>query len=65
MSPRQKEAFKYFYYTDLTAREIGAKMGVNINGAQSLKNAYIRKLKNIAEELRNKITKLGYYAEAN
>ena len=65
MSPRQKEAFKYFYYTDLTAREIGAKMGVNINGAQSLKNAYIRKLKSIADELRNKITKLGYYAEAN
>lgn len=65
MSPRQKEAFKYFYYTDLTAREIGVKMGVNINGAQSLKNAYIRKLKSIAEELRNKIIKLGYYAEAN
>ena len=65
MSPRQKEAFKYFYYTDLTAREIGAKMGVNINGAQSLKNAYIRKLKSIAEELRNKIIKLGYYATTN
>ena len=45
MTEREKQAFEYFYYTDLTAREIGVIMGITINGAQSLKNKYIRKLK--------------------
>lgn len=51
LTKREKEAFKYFYYTDLTAKEIGLKMGISINGAQSLKNSYMRKLRKNSLEL--------------
>ena len=60
LSPRQKEAWEYFYYTDMTAREIGFLMGININGCQSLKNAGLRKLKSVKEELKENILNLGY-----
>ena len=58
MSERQKQAFDYFYYTDLTAREIGEIMGITINGAQSLKNNYIRALKSNSEEFRQRLLSL-------
>lgn len=55
MSEREKQAFEYFYYTDLTAREIGAIMGITINGAQSLKNNYMRKLKRNSQEFSERL----------
>lgn len=55
MSEREKQAFEYFYYTDLTAREIGAIMGITINGAQSLKNSYMRKLKRNSQEFSERL----------
>lgn len=55
MSEREKQAFEYFYYTDLTAREIGEIMGISINGAQSLKNSYMRKLKRNSQEFSERL----------
>lgn len=55
MSEREKQAFEYFYYTDLTAREIGAIMGITINGAQALKNNYMRKLKRNSQEFSERL----------
>lgn len=63
LTPRQKEVFEYFYYTDLTAREIGQKLGININGVQSLKtgvSGYINRLRKHAEELRNDLLDVGF-----
>lgn len=63
LTPRQREAFEYFYYTDLTAREIGQKLGLNINGVQSLKtgvSGYINRLRKHAEEFRNDLLGVGY-----
>lgn len=63
LTPRQAQAFEYFYYTDLTAREIGQKMGININGVQSLKtgvSGYISRLRKHADELRNDLLNAGY-----
>ncbi len=57
---REREAFNYFYYTDLTAREVGKKMGITINGAQSLKNSYIRRLKRQADKVREDLLNIGY-----
>lgn len=58
MTEREKQAFEYFYYTDLTAREIGGLLGISINGAQSLKNSYIRKLKRNSQEFSQKVSSL-------
>lgn len=63
LTPRQAQAFDYFYYTDLTAREIGQEMGININGVQSLKtgvSGYINRLRKHADELRNDLLNAGY-----
>lgn len=60
LTAREVEAYKYFYYTDLTAREVGAKLGITINGAQSLKNSVIRKLKKVNESIAEKLNSLGY-----
>ena len=63
LTPRQAQAFEYFYYTDLTAREIGQKLGININGVQSLKtgvSGYINRLRKHAEEFRNDLLDVGY-----
>ncbi len=51
LTPRQREAFAYFYYTDMTAREVGKEMGLTLNGAQSLKTAYIRRLRKQSNKL--------------
>ena len=59
LTPRQKEAFEYFYYTDMTAREVGQEMGVGLNGAQSLKTAYIYRLRKIADILREELLLAG------
>lgn len=63
LTPRQAQAFEYFYYTDLTAREIGQKLGININGVQSLKtgvSGYINRLRKHADEFRNDLLNAGY-----
>lgn len=52
LEPRQAEAFELFYYSDMTAREVGAEMGISLNGAQSLKTFYLRRLRKQAEEVR-------------
>lgn len=55
LTPRQRQAFAYFYYTDMTAQEVGAEMGITINGAQSLKNSYTRRLRTRSDELRERL----------
>ncbi|MBQ2711737.1 MAG: sigma-70 family RNA polymerase sigma factor [Clostridia bacterium] len=60
LAPRQKEALKYFYYTDMTAREIGSIMGININGAQSLKTTSIYKLRKNKDKILLYLKKIGY-----
>lgn len=60
LTERERQAFNYFYYTDLTAREVGKEMGLTINGAQSLKNSYIRRLKRQAYNLREDLLNIGY-----
>ncbi len=60
LTPRQQEAWQYFYYTDMTAREVGEKMGININGAQSLKTGGKYRLMKNKEELKESILDLGY-----
>ncbi len=60
LTPREKEVFNYFYYTDLTAREIGAKIGITINGAQSLKNSYMRRFRAKKENILNALSNMGY-----
>ncbi len=60
LTPREQEAWEYFYYTDMTAREVGEKMGININGAQSLKNKAKYRLMKNKEELKESILDLGY-----
>lgn len=53
-----QECFLYF-----TAREIGEKLGININGVQSLKtgvSGYINRLRKHAEEFRNDLLNAGY-----
>ena len=59
LAPRQAEAFEYFYYTDMTAREVGAIMNININGAQSLKTAARNKLKQYRDEIRAELLAIG------
>lgn len=54
MTEREKQAFEQFYYTDLTAREVGELLGITINGAQSLKNSYMRKLRKNSEEFKTR-----------
>ena len=60
LTERERQAFNYFYYTDLTAREVGKEMGITINGAQSLKNSYIRRLKRQADKVREDLLNIGY-----
>ena len=59
LAPRQAEAFEYFYYTDMTAREVGAIMNININGAQSLKTGARNKLKQHRDEIRAELLAIG------
>lgn len=56
MTPREREAFEWFYYSDMTAREVGAQMGLTLNGAQSLKNAYLRRLRKCEEEVMQRLS---------
>lgn len=55
LTPREREAFRYFYYTDMTAREVGAEMGLTLNGVQSLKNAYTRRLRKQSDTVRERL----------
>ncbi len=55
LTPRQREAFAYFYYTDMTAREVGAEMGITLNGAQSLKHNCISRLRKQSAEVRERL----------
>ncbi len=45
LSPREQEAFKLFYWCSMSAREVGQKMGISRDGAQSLKHSYRERLK--------------------
>ena len=63
LEPRQAEAFEYFYYSDMTAREVGDEMGITLNGAQSLKTAYLRRLRKQAEEVRAILWAVGLRQE--
>lgn len=60
LTKRERQAFNYFYYTNLTAREVGKEMGITLNGAQALKNKYIRRLKKQSENFRKDLLKVGY-----
>lgn len=63
LSEREREAFEYFYYTDMTAREVGEKLGLKLNGAQSLKRNAIQRLKRDADIVREKLVSIGYFDE--
>ena len=58
MTEREKQAFYYFYYTDMTAREVGEKLGISMSGAQSIKNKYLLRLKKNAEEIKQRLLNL-------
>lgn len=55
LTPQQRKAFRYFYYTDMTAREVGAEMGLTLNGAQSLKTGYICRLRKQSSKVRERL----------
>lgn len=59
MTPQQRKAFEYFYYSDMTAREVGAEMGLTLNGAQSLKTGYISRLRKCAEQFCSELISAG------
>lgn len=63
LSEREREAFEYFYYTDMTAREVGEKLGLKLNGAQTLKRNAIQRLKRDADIVREKLVSIGYFDE--
>ncbi len=63
LTEREREAFEYFYYTDMTAREVGEKLGLKLNGAQSLKHNAIQRLKREADIVREKLVSIGYFDE--
>lgn len=63
LSERERDAFEYFYYTDMTAREVGEKIGVTLNGAQTLKRSAIQRLKRDADIVRDKLVSIGYFDE--
>ncbi len=63
LEPRQAEAFEYFYYSDMTAREVGNEMGITLNGAQALKTSYLRRLRKQAEEVRAILWAVGLRQE--
>lgn len=63
LSPRERDAFEYFYYTDMTAREVGEKIGVKLTGAQTLKRNAIQRLKRDADIVRDKLVSIGYFGE--
>lgn len=58
MTPREREAFEWFYYSDMTAREVGEQMGLTLNGAQSLKNAYLRRLRKQEVEVKRRLSEV-------
>lgn len=61
LTPRQREAWYYFYHdASITAREVGAKMGVSINGAQALKTAGLQKLRKSKAEILQRLIDIGY-----
>lgn len=60
LSPRQAEAFEYFYYTDITAKDVGQKMGIGMNGAQSLKTAGLKKLRAHAADILEQLRAIDY-----
>lgn len=60
LSPRQIEAWEYFYYSDITARQVGEEMGININGAQSLKTSGMQKMKKNKDKILELVLDLGY-----
>lgn len=60
LTPRQREAFERFYYTDMTAQEIGAELGVSIEGAASLKKGYMRRFRERADEVLKRLWEIGY-----
>ncbi len=59
MTPQQRKAFEYFYYSDMTAREVGLEMGLTLYGAQSLKTGYIYRLRKCAEQFREALILAG------
>lgn len=63
LSEREREAFEYFYYTDMTAQEVGEKLGLKLTGAQSLKRLAIQRLKREAGVVRDKLVAIGYFDE--
>lgn len=63
LTEREREVFEYFYYTDMTAREVGEKLGLKLNGAQSLKRNAIQRLKREADIVREKLVSIGYFDE--
>lgn len=63
LTPRQSQAFDYFYYTNMTAREVGAAMGLGLNGAQSLRYGAREKLKKNAVSILELLRDIGYPVE--
>ena len=64
LSPREKDAFDYFYYTDITAREVGEKLGISQAGAQTLRHSSRVRLQKHAEELREALLLAGVESES-
>ena len=59
LSPRQREAFEYFYYTDMTAQDVAEEMRITRDGAQSLKTSAKYKLRKYREEIREELYEIG------
>lgn len=63
LTQRERDVFEYFYYTDMTAREVGEKLGLKLTGAQTLKRNAIQRLKREADIVRDKLVSIGYFDE--
>lgn len=63
LSDREKTVFDYFYYTDITAKDVGVKTGFNINTVFTLKRRARLSLQKHAEEFREKLLLAGFPQE--
>ena len=59
LSPRQKEALSYFYYSDIVASDVGNIMGISRDGAQSLKTSAMTKLKKNKDKILESLLDIG------
>lgn len=60
LTPRQAEAFGYFYYSDIKAEDVGKFMGIKVSGAQSLKTSYLNYFRRNKEHILAELSAIGY-----